>query len=167
MPDAKDARCHSAASFRLSQPTAEIVRKIFNKISTSALVCKHPLPFFTASMYFNSSPATGNGSVQEPRPVRLRAACNPCHNAKVSLASSPSGMTNAEFHLMVRFDAAGSEMAAPAVGTSTTSTLASTTFPGSAGLQPGPKEPDLRKEQNLRTECRDRIRPGFPLGSQE
>ena len=75
-------------------------------------------------------------------------------------------MTSAEFHFMVRFDAAGSETAAPAVGTSTTSTLASTAFRGSAGLQPGTNEPDLRKKQNLRTKFRDRTRPGFPLGSQ-
>ena len=150
MPGVNDALCHptqTAASFLSGQPTAEDLQKMFNKISISNLVYKHPLPFFIASMYPNSSPATGNGSVQEqPRPPRLRAACNPCHNAKVSLAGSPSGKTSANFHLMVRFDAVGSETAAPAAGTSTTSTLASTAFPGSAGLLPGTNEPDLRKK---------------------
>lgn len=68
---------------------------------------------------------------------------------------------------MLRSDAAGSAMAAPAVGTSTTSMRASIAFPGSAGLRPGTSEPDLRKRQNLRTKCHDRVPPGSPRGSQE
>ena len=150
MPGANDAPCHptqTAASFLLGQPTAEDLQKIFNKTSITALVCKHPLSSFTAFMYSKSPPATGNGNAQEQsRPVRLRAACNPCHNAKVSLAGSPSGKASAEFHFIFRFDAVGSEMAAPAVETSTTSTLASTASPGSAGLQPRTNEPGLRKK---------------------
>lgn len=75
---------------------------------------------------------------------------------------------SAESRLVVRSDAAGNEMvAARAVGTSTTSMLASIAFPGSAERQPGTSEPDPRKKQSLRTKCQDRVPPGFPLGSQD
>lgn len=92
-------------------------------------------------MSTNKSQSSHKGRVQGTKPARLRAACNPCHNAKVSCTrhGSDSKMST-ELYCTSRFDVVASEMAVYVVEISITSMRASTAFQGLAELQPDPKK---------------------------